>query len=137
MIDFSTLKGLTIPEGNVTKITDASGRVLWNADDGMRTVMIAGSGHASYCYVMIDGVKYTSTATLEVPVGTIITCYVHDKYGANKQSLKVNGVELAKDAPSYKFTYDYTVTSTRKIMVALLAVANPSEAHGTITINEI
>ena len=28
-IDFSTLQGLTIPEGVVTKITDASGRVLW------------------------------------------------------------------------------------------------------------
>lgn len=29
MIDFSTLQGLTIPEGVVTQITDASGRVLW------------------------------------------------------------------------------------------------------------
>ena len=31
MIDFTTLKGLTIREGVVTKITDASGRVLWAA----------------------------------------------------------------------------------------------------------
>lgn len=31
MIDFSTLKGLTIPEGNVKQITDANGRVLWSA----------------------------------------------------------------------------------------------------------
>ena len=29
MIDFATLQGLTIPEGVVTQITDASGRVLW------------------------------------------------------------------------------------------------------------
>ena len=29
MIDFSTLQGLTIPEGVVTQIADASGRVLW------------------------------------------------------------------------------------------------------------
>ena len=28
-IDFSTLQGLTIPEGVVTQITDASGRVMW------------------------------------------------------------------------------------------------------------
>lgn len=28
-IDFATLQGLTIPEGVVTQITDASGRVLW------------------------------------------------------------------------------------------------------------
>jgi hypothetical protein len=29
MINFSTLQGLTIPEGVVTQIADASGRVLW------------------------------------------------------------------------------------------------------------
>ena len=29
MIDFATLQGLTIPEGVVTQISDASGRVLW------------------------------------------------------------------------------------------------------------
>ena len=29
MIDFSTLQGLTIPEGVVTQIADESGRVLW------------------------------------------------------------------------------------------------------------
>lgn len=31
MIDFSTLRGLTIPEGNVTQIVDASGKVIWRA----------------------------------------------------------------------------------------------------------
>ena len=31
MIDFSTLKGLTIPEGNVKQISDAQGNVLWSA----------------------------------------------------------------------------------------------------------
>lgn len=33
MIDFATLQGLTIPEGVVTQITDASGRVLWALGD--------------------------------------------------------------------------------------------------------
>lgn len=28
-IDFSQVKSLTIPEGEVTKITDSSGNVLW------------------------------------------------------------------------------------------------------------
>lgn len=28
-IDFTQVKSLTIPEGDVTKITDSSGRVLW------------------------------------------------------------------------------------------------------------
>ena len=33
-MNFATLKGLTIPEGNVTQITDASGRVLWAVSGG-------------------------------------------------------------------------------------------------------
>lgn len=39
MIDFTTLQGLTIPEGVVTQITDASGRVLWMLDKGTRAVL--------------------------------------------------------------------------------------------------
>ena len=31
MIDFSTLKAVSVPEGNVKQITDAQGRVLWSA----------------------------------------------------------------------------------------------------------
>lgn len=34
MIDFAKLQGLTIPEGNVTQISDASGRVLWAVSGG-------------------------------------------------------------------------------------------------------
>ena len=33
-MNFATLKGLTIPEGNVTQITDASGRVIWAVSGG-------------------------------------------------------------------------------------------------------
>lgn len=39
MIDFATLKGLTIPEGLVTQITDASGRVLWAVSGGGKVVL--------------------------------------------------------------------------------------------------
>lgn len=34
MIDFTTLQGLTIPEGVVTQITDESGRVIWAVSGG-------------------------------------------------------------------------------------------------------
>ena len=33
-IDFSTLQGLTIPEGVVTEIKDAGGRVIWAVSGG-------------------------------------------------------------------------------------------------------
>ena len=39
MMNFSTLKGLTIPEGNVTQITDASGRVLWAVSGGGTVIL--------------------------------------------------------------------------------------------------
>ena len=34
-MDFSTVTELKIPEGNVTKITDASGKVLWKTASAM------------------------------------------------------------------------------------------------------
>ena len=39
MIDFSTLQGLTIPEGAVTQITDASGKVLWMVSGGDEVIL--------------------------------------------------------------------------------------------------
>lgn len=39
MIDFSTLQGLSIPEGVVTQIADASGRVLWALDTGGKVIL--------------------------------------------------------------------------------------------------
>ena len=39
MIDFSTLQGLAIPEGVVTQIEDASGRVIWMLKSGNKVVL--------------------------------------------------------------------------------------------------
>ena len=39
MINFSTLQGLTIPEGVVTQITDESGRVLWAVQSGGKVIL--------------------------------------------------------------------------------------------------
>ena len=47
MIDFSTLQGLTIPEGVVTQITDASGMVLWSAVKEVGTLYLRPSADIS------------------------------------------------------------------------------------------
>ena len=39
MIDFATLQGLTIPEGVVSEIKDASGRVIWAVQSGDKVVL--------------------------------------------------------------------------------------------------
>ena len=46
-MNFATLQGLTIPEGVVTQITDASGRVIWNK---VSFVPIAELGTPSFTY---------------------------------------------------------------------------------------
>jgi hypothetical protein len=38
-MNFATLQGLTIPEGVVTQITDASGRVIWAVQSGEPIVL--------------------------------------------------------------------------------------------------
>lgn len=42
-MDFSQVKSLTIPEGEVTKITDSSGNVLWQGESGSWQTIWEGS----------------------------------------------------------------------------------------------
>lgn len=82
-MNFATLQGLTIPEGVVTQITDASGRVIWKKAPSTVTITIDNicvSGVApgvNYVYVIVDGKTYDGSTkhTLSVPIGTIVTCY--------------------------------------------------------------
>lgn len=82
MIDFSTLKGLTIPEGNVKQITDAQGNVLWSAAPKVKFVPIVDlgtinpkqnpvvnlaekpAGYDTCTHVIINGVVYEATGAL-------------------------------------------------------------------------
>ena len=88
-MNFSTLKGLTIPEGVVKQIADASGRVLWSA---VKIATIALSGTPSdLSYAIIDGIKYDSPnnlpSSLTVPSKTVITLYA----SRNGTSITLNG----------------------------------------------
>ena len=84
MIDFSTLQGLTIPEGVVTQIEDASGRVLWSAEK-KATVTIhktdTSGGRltdASKASVTIDGIVYDGSTEeiLQVAQGTVMDIHM-------------------------------------------------------------
>lgn len=109
MIDFTTLQGLTIPEGNVTQITDASGNVLWKQAPSGATITIEGDG-GDYAHIIIDGVTYNTATTLKVPLGTVITCETaHDyaTYGANAYiNYNLDAVATGQNAQ-----YQYTVIS--------------------------
>jgi len=73
-MNFSTLKGLTIPEGNVTQITDVNGNVLWKQAPSGATVTITLNAGYEKDLILIDGVYYgRQNAELTVPIGTVIT----------------------------------------------------------------
>ena len=115
-MNFATLKGLTIPEGKVTQITDASGRALWSAAPSVVTIYVVGYGGEDYgdydqyanSYIMHNGVKYTYPATFEANVGDVIECYAEaeDTCDIYVNDVRVSGSET---------TYIYTVTSNTRI----------------------
>jgi hypothetical protein len=105
-MNFSTLKGLTIPEGVVTQVADASGNVLWKKAPSEAKITINttfpsgitdGSSPTAYAYIEIDGVKYGTATEIVVPVGTVISCY-------GKNSIILNGSTVQAGG-----TYAYTV----------------------------
>lgn len=137
---FSTLRGLTIPEGKVAKITDGSGRVLWSAVkmanltitsfwDGMdgdtaRIIINSPSPFApnpnepnnkvttwtAYVYDLLD----QQNRTIKIPVGSTIECYITRDKGNAESYIKLNNVNVATG----EGTYVYTVTGDATIDVS-------------------
>lgn len=103
-------------------------------EDGRVQVFITGSGSDTHAYVDIDGVRYSSAKTLAVPIGTVMTCHVSDKYGDDRQSLKVNGVELAKGAYKGSFDYEYTVSKT--VSIDLTYTVSADKVYGTLSLTD-
>ena len=112
MINFSTLQGLTIPEGNVTQIADASGRVLWSA---VKLATITLKGDFAFSGVRYNGVYYgsgtTTPITFTANVGDVIFVESH---GYTDSPIYLNGKMVANE-PS-ETEYYYTVVSDAVIM---------------------
>ena len=150
MINFSTLQDLTIPDGVVTKITDASGMVLWSAEKPATiTISFTRSGNGSFgaiAAVIVDGVTYPAgenesappTEELIVPIGTIITCKVGGMHTSVVSNAKVtlNGTTVASGNTEYL----YTVVGDATIHSSMGATYNPSAggvvSYGIIDITE-
>lgn len=79
----------------------------------MATVTIMGNGDKYYASVTIDGITYTSATTLEVPVGTVISCYVNgDEDGAYIKVNNTTVVDVDSRSGSYKFPVTRNITIT-------------------------
>lgn len=72
MSGFSSYKKWAIPEGNVVKVTDEAGNVLWKqAPSGATVNLVVNSSYAKE--VIIGGQSYSSSTVLTVPIGTLVT----------------------------------------------------------------
>lgn len=99
MIDFATLQGLTIPEGVVTQIEDASGRVIWAVQSGDKVILevAKATSGAATSGVLLDIYPKTN-GTVKVTYGGI-TKTVKDTSGyENPNAIQVAFNEA--DAPS-------------------------------------
>lgn len=139
MIDFSTLKSLTIPEGEVVKIEDTSGNVLWEKAPEGATVTITKT-KAGYediyngGYVKIDGVYYREPTNIVVPLGTVIVCtapYASTQYGAFGGTITLNGDVVSTGGK----TYEYTVN--KDVEIAIKNVGSPGGVQANIDITEL
>lgn len=96
-MNFATLKGLAIPEGNVTQITDASGNVLWKKAPSGATITLTTSSAVYEKAITIGGQSYSGNAVITVPLGTVVEFRGFTQVVMNNTA--VGGS-----------TYDYTVT---------------------------
>ena len=140
MIDFATLQGVTIPEGVVAQIADASGSVLWSA---LRTAKVTITsvcnginGDTAHIKIVSDTEIFEAYAydmpncTIEVPVGSTIACAVRDTKTAERRCYVVlNGTKVLEMAG----TYTYTVTGDVSVHVADQYAMGE---YGMITITE-
>lgn len=102
---------------------------------------------SSLAYLMIDGVKYTNstyaTQTLEVPIGTIVECWVYTE--SRYESARVNLYDENTYMTSRLFTqstrdvwgtYYYTVTTNISIDTSYDEDNEKGDRYGIITITE-
>lgn len=134
MIDFSTLKELTIPEGNVTQITDASGNVLWKqAPSGATIALIGDTGYGGHwglttSYAEYNGTKYLAPEIIEAAIGdTILFRCAGAPNGCN---IYLNGNRVATGADA---NYSYTVSGDAEVDIQLQGSGYTSSYHMYIT----
>lgn len=134
MIDFSTLKGLTIPEGVVTEIADESGAVLWSASNTAKVTITSVckgiNGETSWLRITSpepfnpypNNPNWGTTTswfvfvweepnkTIELPIGATIECMVEDTKASERCYVELNGVEVLSETGTYVYTVNGDVT---------------------------
>lgn len=105
-MDISTIKSLTIPEGNVTKIEDSQGRVLWSAIPdpnkyayGIRWDHTVPESQATTACERIGNLELHKTLPIQSKFATCIHQGTDIKYWCDP-----NDSRFRKDSTGYRIT---------------------------------
>ena len=101
-------------------------------EEAERTITLSGSGSPSYCYVTINGTKYTSAGTYTVNKGDTIVCGVYGRSSTYYGAVTVDGTQVLKVTSMSTETYTYTVTED--VNISLSYTSTSSRRNGRITI---
>ena len=93
MINFATLQGLTIPEGVVTQITDASGRVLWALSGGKVVLQVekitsntyvSSTSYTNEQFILLNIYPKTASGGVKVTYGDLTKTIAFTSTGAHQ-----------------------------------------------------
>lgn len=121
MIDFSTLQGLTIPEGVVTQIADASGRVIWSAVKEVGALIFRPSADISVEHFLYP-------ANSDVPAYQRINEEVSDGDAFYIKTSAANDI----NSPTSKFKLSNTTQLSGKLL-AITGVSIKGDPHVSST----
>lgn len=98
--------------------------------------VINGSGNASYCYVNINGKKYTSKQKeIAVTAGDAITFSVYGKSATYYGEVTIDGEQVLEVTDSTTSTYSWTVPSgIAMIIISMTYTYTSSKRNGRITV---
>lgn len=99
-------------------------------------VTITGTGSATYCYVTINGTKYSSaTSNLEVFAGDVITFGVYGYSSTYYGQVQIDGTQSLKVTNRTIQTYSWTVPKKiSAISIALSYTSTSTRRNGRITV---
>ena len=137
-MNFANLKGLTIPEGNVTQITDASGRVIWSANKTVNTLYLRPSADISIGHSLYPADSPSAYSLVNEEVNDHAATYIYSTYTDTFSGTEFTSIFAlshsksvkSKGVTSGKLVYDYAMPSNVSSPTIYSILTISGEAQG-------
>lgn len=120
-MNFATLKGLTIPEGNVSKIEDAQGNVLWSAVEMVQVTLQTSYGPKAIASINGENINLNVVSvysTYDVPVGAGIVFINTSKAIGDVNIMHIDGTMTTHNITANGGSFSYTVIGKTRILAS-------------------